>query len=73
MPGCALEADSDARICPLCEQGLDDQAFDRVKRFQAFLAGKARGDAKARAGRLQEMAEKFRKVEVSRPELITAA
>lgn len=64
FPDKEFPSHGDARICPLCEQGLDDPAFDRIQRFQAFIGDAASKDAEAKAQRLTELVTQFAAVDV---------
>ena len=73
FPDKEFPSDGEGRICPLCEQGLDDQAFDRVQRFQAFVEDAAQKDAEAKARRLAEMAVQLGAIDVPRSEAAQTA
>jgi hypothetical protein len=72
FPDREFPSEGEARICPLCEQKLDEPAFDRIKRFQAFVAGTAREDAEIKARRLAGLADELRKVVVPTMSLINS-
>lgn len=73
FPGKIFPSDGEARLCPLCEQHLGGTAFDRIQRFQAFVADTAQKDLDEKRLQLASLADAFGKIDIPDPAAMRTA
>jgi energy-coupling factor transporter ATP-binding protein EcfA2 len=62
FPKRVFPSEGDAQICPLCQQTLEETAYDRIQRFHSLIAGVSQKDADSRALILTERAGALQKL-----------